>query len=109
MKAVTLKNIKEIVDHSIQKSEGRLALLFGKNFGYLDGKIDNLDISLNKRIDNLDLKIDDLRDEMVAKFNGTNNRIDDLAMNRVKYEDHQKLEGRVEKLEVKVFRRKLSS
>jgi len=33
------------------------------------------------------------------QLEGTNKRIDDLAFNRVKYEDHNKLEGRVDVIE----------
>jgi tetrahydromethanopterin S-methyltransferase subunit G len=50
--------------------------------------IKNLEKRLEKKIDNVENKLE-----------GTNKRIDDLALNRVKYEDHNKLKVRVDIIE----------
>ncbi|OGI94239.1 hypothetical protein A3A03_03130 [Candidatus Nomurabacteria bacterium RIFCSPLOWO2_01_FULL_40_18] len=49
----------------------------------------------------MDTKIDTKIEEVKSKIEGINNRIDDFVMTRVKYEDHNKLKLRVEKLELK--------
>ena len=47
-----------------------------------------------------DLK--DLETRMNGKFEGVNRRIDDMSMNRVKYEDYDKLKSRMNLIEKKV-------
>ena len=41
---------------------------------------------------------------MNGKFEGVNRRIDDMSMNRVKYEDRSKLKSRVDFIEGKMKR-----
>ena len=47
-----------------------------------------------------DLK--DLETRMNGKFEGVNRRIDDMSINRVKYEDYDKLKSRMNLIEKKV-------
>lgn len=80
---VTLNKISEQI-------EG-LAVSTARGFDEVHKKIDSVESGLNVKIDQLS-----------SKFSGTNLRIDDLAMNRVKYEDHLILVKRVDVLENKV-------
>jgi succinate dehydrogenase flavin-adding protein (antitoxin of CptAB toxin-antitoxin module) len=65
----------------------------------------------------LDQRLEDLTDTLIGsmqrmfdaqdekfeyRFQGLNNRLDDLSMNRVPYENHMRLEKRVEKIEGKL-------
>jgi flagellar biosynthesis/type III secretory pathway chaperone len=76
--------------------------------------IDKLAVMMNNSFESLEKKmatkedIKGLKEDVGGLKNqleGTNKRIDNLAMNRVKYEDHNKLKVRVdfieEKLEIK--------
>ena len=93
--APTIKDVKDIVAAVVLRSQEELALLFGKSFATLHKEIKDVDNrliltkeELSQRMEKLDLKI-----------TSTNIRIDDLAFNRVKYEDFNKLIERVDKLE----------
>jgi hypothetical protein len=84
--------VKNVVTKIVNNSEEKLALMMGKAFAEVHGKIDGV----ATKVDSLDVKL-----------SGTNARIDDLAMNRVKYEDHNKLVTRVDKLERAIFKKKV--
>ncbi len=70
-------------------------------------KITNLELleSINRSFSKMELRMatkDDIKLEIESVKNlieGTNNRIDDLSSNRVKYEDYKKLEVRVDFIE----------
>lgn len=113
----------------------KLAIMMKAGFGGVDKKIDNLDKkndSLDQKIDRIEDLVDKLAASTLKSFEnieakmvtktdiegvkeeirgvknqleGTNKRIDDLATNRVKYEDQDKLKTRVgfieKKLEIK--------
>lgn len=69
--------------------------------------IDKLAIMVAKGFEKTATKEDlkNLEERMNGKFEGVNKRIDDMSINRVKYEDHNKLKTRMdfveEKLEIK--------
>lgn len=76
-------------------------------------KITNVELlqSINRSFSKIEAKmttkedLKNLEEKMSGKFEGVNKRIDDMSVNRVKYEDHNKLKTRVdfieEKLEIK--------
>ncbi|MFA4975508.1 MAG: hypothetical protein WC839_00825 [Candidatus Paceibacterota bacterium] len=76
-------------------------------------KITNVELlqSINRSFSKIEAKmatkedLKNLEEKMSGKFEGVNKRIDDISMNRVKYEDHNKLKTRMdfveEKLEIK--------
>ncbi len=107
MEVLTLKSIKkavqDVVINAVEQSEEKIVTMFAralKDFEQrLTNKIELVDTKLSNRIDEFEKKT-------IFKFDGVNRRLDDLATTRVKYEDHQSLTERVEKLEEKVFRKK---
>ncbi len=66
--------------------------------------LDSINRSFSRMEDKMATKEDlrDLETRMNGKFEGINNRIDDLSENRVKYEDHNKLKARVSFIEKKL-------
>jgi hypothetical protein len=90
----TVGDVTRIVQRIVRRSQEELALIFGGALNdverRLTTRIDNLDVKIegiDNRVSNVEIKVDALN----SKVNGINARIDDLALNRVKYEDHQKL------------------
>ncbi|MFZ1020055.1 MAG: hypothetical protein WAN61_03670 [Minisyncoccia bacterium] len=81
-------------------------LAFSINKGFkrvenlIEEKIDQLAISTAKGFENTATK-DDI-EGLKSQIQGVNNRIDDISMNRVKYEDHNKLKARVDFIERKL-------
>jgi len=65
--------------------------------------IDKLAMMVAKGFENTATKVD--IEGLKGQIEGVNRRIDDMSINRVKYEDHNKLKSRVgvieEKLEIK--------
>ena len=55
--------------------------------------------SINRSFSKVEEKIDTRVEELKSQITGVNNRIDDISLNRVRYEDFNKLKIRVEKLE----------
>lgn len=91
-----------------------LALSMNKGFGRVNNKIDNvvdlvdkLAASTLKGFEGVEARMATKTDieGLRSQISGVNNRIDDISMNRVKYEDHNKLKVRVgfieRKLEIK--------
>jgi hypothetical protein len=107
MTPVTLKDLITIIN----RSQSELALMLGKALKdlqeRLSAKIDATDARLSIKIDNVDEKLNTRADSLDKKFTSTNVRIDDLAFNRVKYEDHLKLIDRVDKLERTIGKKKV--
>ena len=70
--------------------------------------IDGLAIMVSKGFENVEAKmatkedLKNLEERMNGKFEGVNRRIDDMSMNRVKYEDRSKLKSRVDFIEGKM-------
>ena len=87
----TIKDIKDIV----MSSQEELALMFGKAFNTLHKEIKDVDNRLITTKEELSQKIE----KVDLKVTSTNIRIDELAFNRVKYDDFNKLVTRVDKLE----------
>lgn len=52
---------------------------------------------VEEKIDTIDIKVEGLKNQIT----GVNNRIDDISLNRVKYEDYNTLVKRVQKIEAK--------
>jgi len=96
---------------NIQKGENKkidniekLVEIIATNVLKLTDKVDNIEtnvLKLTDKVDNIETNVVGIKNQL----EGTNKRIDDLAMNRVKYEDHNKLKVRIdfveEKLEIK--------
>ncbi len=58
--------------------------------------------SINRSFSKVEEKIDTKVEELKNQISGVNNRIDDISLNRVKYEDHNSLVKRVQKIEAKM-------
>lgn len=71
--------------------------------GGKEKKITNTELlkSINRSFSKVEEKIDTKVEELKSQIAGVNNRIDDISLNRVKYEDFNKLKIRVEKFESK--------
>ena len=70
-----------------------LAIMIAKGFKSVEGKV----VAVDERLTSV-------RDELLRKLDGTNARIDDLALHRVKYEDFDLL-----KKDVGVLKKKFES
>ncbi|MCX6751494.1 MAG: hypothetical protein NT161_01870 [Candidatus Nomurabacteria bacterium] len=73
-------------------------------------KITNVELlqSINRSFFKIEAKmatkedLKNLEEKMSGKFEGVNKRIDDMSVNRVKYEDHNKLKARMDFVEKKL-------
>ena len=73
-------------------------------------KITNVELlqSINRSFSKIEAKmatkedLKNLEEKMSGKFEGINKRIDDMSVNRVKYEDHNKLKTRMDFVEKKL-------
>ncbi len=72
------------------------------SFTGLETNFNDLTEVVSKSFEKTDGKIDSLEKNLTSKIDGINNRIDDLALNRVKYEDFMPLKDRVIKIEQKL-------
>ena len=68
-----------------------LAISTAKGFSGVDGRFKDMDV-----------KINEVKEELKSDINGVNRRIDDLALNRVNYDIHNKLASRVDLIEEKI-------
>src|SRR3989338_1205643 len=98
---LTLENIKKLVEDVVLPSQHNLQL-------DIDTKIESFARMMARSFKDIDekvLAVDQrlilVREEVLRKFDGTNLRIDDLALNRVKYEDFGILKKEVEILQKK--------
>lgn len=78
----------------------------------IDTKIENMAIMMSRHFNNLEQKISSndqrlilTREEILRKLDGTNVRIDDLSMNRAKYDDLLKLQREIENFNRLQFRK----
>jgi predicted membrane GTPase involved in stress response len=101
------KNIKKkmsIEDLSLSMNKG-----FRRVESLIEKKIDGLAISttkgfesVDKRFNEVDKRFNEVEENIKGVKNqvvGVNNRLDDMSLNRVKYEDHNKLKTRVDFIE----------
>ena len=84
---------KEVKTKKITNTE--LLESINRSFSKVEAKLDKVEAKLDAKIDT---KVEELKD----KIEGVNKRIDDLSINRVKYEDHNKLKARVGFIEKKI-------
>ena len=79
----------------------KLAVMVAKGFDSIDNKFESIEkrMATKEDIKNLEKRLEKKIDNVENKLEGTNKRIDDLAIHRVKYEDHNKLKVRVDILE----------
>ena len=81
-----------------QKSKGgkmtidKLAIMVAKGFRGIEARM-----ATKEDIKNMATKTD--IEGLKGQIEGVNKRIDDMSMNRVKYEDHNKLKARVDFIE----------
>ena len=82
----------------------KLAIMVARGFENTATKDDIKNMATKDDIKNMATKDDlkDLETRMNGKFEGVNRRIDDMSMNRVKYEDYDKLKSRMNLIEKKV-------
>lgn len=76
----------------------KLAIMMNNSFEGLKKDI----FGVKEELFGVKKELNDVKEEIKGVKNqleGTNKRIDDLAMNRVKYEDHNKLKARVDFME----------
>ncbi len=67
--------------------------------------LESINRSFSKVEEKIDTRINEVKEEIKGVKNqleGTNKRIDDFVVTRVKYEDHNKLKVRVDELESKL-------
>ncbi len=85
--------MKELLKKTKKVTIDTLAIIMNNGFERLEKKVDNIekDVSFIKK------DITGIKNQL----EGTNKRIDDMAVNRVKYEDHNKLKARVDFLETR--------
>ena len=57
---------------------------------------------MGNKFKNVDDRMDLLEERLVSRINGLENRIDDLVLNRVKYEDLVPIKIRIDKIEQKM-------
>ena len=62
------------------------------------GGFSGLEERLTKKIDDVEKEVEGVKNQLA----GTNKRIDDFVVTRVKYEDHNKLKDRVDFIEKKL-------
>ncbi len=113
---ITYDGISKLIEKSAEKTIDILTLLMGrgfndvyKRFDKVDERLDKVETRLDKvetRLDKVEIRINEVEENLTFKINSINNRIDDLAFNRAKYDDVIKLDHRVSALEVKVFFKK---
>jgi predicted nucleic acid-binding Zn-ribbon protein len=72
------------------------------SFTGLETNFNDLNEIVSKSFEKIDGKIDSLEKNLTSKIDGMERRIDDLALNRVKYEDFDPLKNRVLKIEHKL-------
>ncbi len=75
-----------------------LLLSINRSFSKVEEKIEKIDTKVERldvKVEGLNVKVEGLKSQIA----GVNNRIDDISLNRVRYEDFNKLTIRVEKLE----------
>ena len=73
----------------------KLAIMVARGFENTATKDDIKNMATKDDLKNLEAR-------MNGKFEGVNRRIDDMSMNRVKYEDYDKLKSRMNLIEKKV-------
>ena len=79
-----------------------LAIMVANGFSGVATRFDKVEVDIK----NIDKKIDTKVEELKSQIAGVDNRIDDISMNRVKYEDHNKLKTRVDFIEEKLEKTK---
>ncbi|KKW09479.1 MAG: hypothetical protein UY44_C0001G0044 [Candidatus Kaiserbacteria bacterium GW2011_GWA2_49_19] len=103
----TPETLKKIVEDVVLPSHHNLQL-------DIDTKIENLARMMarsfketDEKVLTMDQRIILVREEILRKLDGTNVRIDDLALNRVKYVDFEILKKDVEFLKAKFDRKRV--
>ena len=99
-----MKNKKDLFSNTeiaqlIENSKEELALMMGKAFSALHKEVEEVRVDVKKDIKDVDSRLILTKEDLIRKIDSTNIRIDDLAFNRVKYDDFNKLVTRVDKLE----------
>jgi len=80
---------------------GKKLDLSDKRHYELEDLIDNLAVMTAKGFEDVNGRLLLVKEELIRKINGSNARIDDLALNRVKYEAFEELSKKVKLLEHK--------
>src|SRR3989338_8691301 len=100
--AFTLEDLKGVIEEVLLPSQQNLQL-------DIDTKIENLAkmiarsfLDVDGKVSAIDQRLVLSREEILRKLDGTNNRIDDLALNRVKYLDFDLLKSEVEALKKRI-------
>lgn len=90
----------EVITTSIKESESRMKV-FIVDFvtEHVSEEINGLAFVTAKGFERVGKRIDDFQDNMNARLEGVNRRIDKIDLNMVKIEDFVRLEKRVTKLE----------
>ena len=77
----------------------KLAAMVAEGFGFIQQELRSEIGSVRAEIRDLRDRVDFLEASMSAKLLAAHNRLDDLALNRVKYEDLAKTNARVGRIE----------
>lgn len=88
--------VTKVVTKANNELEGKLKTFIVE---HVSEEINGLAYITAKGFERVDKRIDDLRDNMNAKFEGVNRRIDNIDINTVRSDVFGKLEKRVTKLE----------
>ncbi|MBI2630862.1 hypothetical protein HYW73_01425 [Candidatus Nomurabacteria bacterium] len=84
--------MKKIIKRTKKITIDTLAIMMADGFESLETKVGDI---IKKEVGGIKEEIKGVKNQL----EGTNKRIDDLAMNRVKLEEHNKLKVRVDTLE----------
>lgn len=100
------RDIKKDMEIAINDAVDGLAVVVGQSFSIIYEKFDRIDDKFDKidekfkKIDERFNGIDKKLDGMDSRIIGANNRLDHMATNYTRWDEHIKLEKRVEKLEL---------
>lgn len=100
------KDVKQYVEIAVNDAVDGLAVVVGQSFSIIYEKFDRIDDKFDKidekfkKIDERFNGIDKKLDGMDSRIIGANNRLDHMATNYTRWDEHIKLEKRVEKLEL---------
>jgi len=64
--------------------------------------VDKLAIMVAKGFEEVNRNMASIENNLIYHIGGVNRRLDDMSLNRVKYEDHDKLKARMEFIEKKL-------
>ena len=94
--------INENNDKDSEMTIDKLAIMVAKGFENIETGFEGIETRMATKEDIKNMATKSDIEGLKNQIEGVNKRIDDLAVNRVKYEDHDKLESKVGLIEEKI-------